>query len=93
MKARSFKEGQTTLTLLSFVPAILGFVHSFSGGTQGGLVAWLPVFLELRLLEGLLFAGTIDWTGWVAAFALSAAIATFCLTGSARQFKSEAVTV
>jgi sodium transport system permease protein len=83
--ARSYKEGQTYLTLLSLAPVVCGVVagvRELSGGALPGL--W-----ELSALRATLATGALDWQGLGTAAAGHAAIVAGALVLAARRVGDE----
>ncbi|WP_114395767.1 ABC transporter permease [Oleisolibacter albus] len=60
LTAKSFKEAQTYLTLLSFLPVILSFSGTLGSKDPTGPVLLAPVVGHLELLKDLVGSGTLD---------------------------------
>ena len=86
--AKSYKEGQTYLTMLSFVPAIIGFMGSF-GGDIPDAVKNLPIFAELENFGFLLQHGTISAGSVMIPVLLGLALTGLCVWLTARRFDNE----
>ena len=57
LAARSFKEGQTYLTLFSFLPVFVGLMATRS---DAPVAPGIPVLTEMHLLEGVFTTGRVD---------------------------------
>lgn len=84
MLAKSFKEAQTYIQLLSLAPVALLFNTSFSGGESGPLAKAMPVTGHSDLLSRLLTEGTIDTQQAALVTATSVAFTFLCLALSQR---------
>ncbi|WND02115.1 ABC transporter permease subunit [Temperatibacter marinus] len=73
--AKSFKEAQTYITMLSFFPALLGMMRSLTGNEAEGMLAHLPIFMDLEVLFHLLQDGE-----WLLSFWSIGALITFVLS-------------
>ncbi len=80
LAARSFKEGQTYLTLFSFLPVFVGLMATRS---DAPVAPGIPVLTEMKLLEGVLTTGRVDvgmLAGTAAIYAVLAASALVAAT-------------
>ena len=91
MSAKSFKEGQTYLNLLSILPAIVGLSLTFSSSPISGIKALLPVYAELNNLGDLLLKGSISLQPVLGAAALTLVLTFAALHYTARRFDSEGI--
>lgn len=84
MMAKSFKEAQTYIQLLSLAPVALLFNTSFSGGESGPIAKAMPVTGHSDLLSRLLTEGTVDTQQAALVTATSIAFTFLCLALSQR---------
>jgi sodium transport system permease protein len=84
MMAKSFKEAQTYIQLLSLAPVALLFNTSFSGGEAGPIAKAMPVTGHSDLLSRLLTEGTMDLRQAALVTATSIAFTFLCLALSQR---------
>jgi sodium transport system permease protein len=89
MVAKSFKEAQTYIQLLSLVPVGLVFMTTFSGSETGGLARIAPLTGQADLLRALMTEGRIDPAQAAIATAVTLAAAAIALALSARHVAHE----
>ncbi|HEX9932867.1 MAG TPA: ABC transporter permease subunit [Allosphingosinicella sp.] len=89
MLAKSFKEAQTYIQLLSLAPVALLFNSTFSGGETGSVGKIMPVTGHSDLLRRLLTEGTLDIRQAALVTATSLLFALLCLWMSQRQVGDE----
>lgn len=89
MLAKSFKEAQTYIQLLSLVPVGLVFMSTFSGSEPGGLARIAPLTGQADLLRALMTEGRIDPAQAAIATAVTLAAAAIALALSARHVAQE----
>jgi sodium transport system permease protein len=89
MLAKSFKEAQTYIQLLSLAPVAMLFNTTFSGGDSGRIGQAMPVTGHSDLLRKLLTEGTLDPAQAALVTATSLAFALLCLAISRRHVGDE----
>ena len=89
MLAKSFKEAQTYIQLLSLAPVAMLFNTTFSGGEAGRIGQAMPVTGHSDLLRKLLTEGTLDPAQAALVTATSLAFALLCLAISRRHVGDE----
>jgi sodium transport system permease protein len=88
MLAKSFKEAQTYIQLLTFAPILLVFLAMMSGET-GSLARMMPITGHADVLRNLLSSGTIDAAQIAAVSALTLGLCALGLIISRRQIRDE----
>lgn len=89
MLAKSFKEAQTYIQLLSLAPVALLFNTTFSGGETGSIGKIMPVTGHSDLLRRMMTEGTLDPKQAALVTATSLLFALLCLSISQRQVGDE----
>lgn len=89
MLAKSFKEAQTYIQLLSLAPVALLFNTTFSGGETGAIGKIMPVSGHSDLLRRLLTEGTLDPKQAALVTLTSLLFALLCLSISQRHVGDE----
>ncbi len=89
MLAKSFKEAQTYIQLLSLAPVALLFNTTFSGGETGSIGRIMPVTGHSDLLRRMMTEGTLDPGQAALVTATSLAFALLCLAMSQRHVGDE----
>ncbi|WP_119680017.1 ABC transporter permease [Indioceanicola profundi] len=89
--AKSFKEAQTYLTLLSFAPVVLAFSGSFGGREPEGFMEVAPVLGQIELLRALVADGELDLGKVAVASVLCLLLAAAALWQATRQLKDEKI--
>jgi sodium transport system permease protein len=90
--AKSYKEGQTYMTMLSFLPALAGYLVIFSEDKLGNIVSYLPIFTDMKSLQSILVDGVFNQQLAVTALVLSLVGAGVCLYLSERRLGHESMT-
>lgn len=85
--ARSFKEAQTYLSLLLFVPMLPGFLFSFDAVGQDSWMRALPIVGQQILMADLLRGEPAAGRG----AALLAALTLLCVAAAARCLRDERI--
>jgi len=91
LMAKTFKEAQTYMTLLSFAPVILGFAGSFGGREPEGWALLMPVLGQIELLRGLIADGAMDPARIAGVSLVCIAVAALALTQATRLLRSERI--
>jgi sodium transport system permease protein len=89
MLAKSFKEAQTYIQLLSLAPVALLFNSTFSGGETGGIGKIMPVTGHSDLLRRMMTEGTLDPKQAALVTLTSLLFALLCLAISQRHVGDE----
>ncbi len=89
--ARSFKEAQTYLSLLLFIPVIPGMVSTFVPMEDQPWMALVPVLGQHVLVDGVLAGEGLPVLGWVLSVVGLAAPTALCLWACARLLRSERI--
>ena len=89
--ARSFKEAQTYLSLLLFVPMLPGFFAQILGITTAPWMMPVPALAQQVLIGDLLRGEAIAWSSLLVAASSSCALAWACLAVTARLFRRERI--
>lgn len=87
--AKSFKEAQTYVTMVLFVPLMLSMVTTYNIADE--YVQWLPIAAQQQAMIAFLKGTTIAWPQLVAASAITLLIFALCSYVSGRMLKSEKV--
>lgn len=89
--AKSFKEAQTYLTMLSFAPALVGMMRSLTGEKAEGWLQTMPVMSDIEVLSGLLQNGDWQLGLWALASLITIALAGGFFVMAARLLDSERI--
>jgi sodium transport system permease protein len=89
--ARSFKEAQTQLSLLMFLPMIPGLLLSFQSFEPKPWMRIVPILGEQVVMGDLLRGQTIDPAGLALTAAATLALAGGCLVATARMLQKERI--
>jgi sodium transport system permease protein len=89
LRSKSFKEAQTSLTLLSLAPALIGFGAIFST-----LPEWsetLPILHQLNLMREVLLGSPLDVQSWLMSVFFAVSVTVPCLWASSKYLASEQI--
>lgn len=79
--ARSFKDAQTYMSLMVFVPMLPMMYTMINPGANEPWFVWVPVLGHQAVVKDLLLGGTLDWQAlakfWLVALPLAVALLTF----------------
>lgn len=89
--AKSFKEAQTYLTMISFAPALVGMMRTLTGSQATGFAAYLPVTADIEVLSGLLRGGSFNFGLWGVATVVTLILAIVFYTLASRLLDSERI--
>jgi sodium transport system permease protein len=89
--ARSFKEAQTQLSLLMFIPMIPGMLLSFQSFEPKPWMRVVPIFGEQILMGDLLSGKTIDPATLALTVATTLALTVVCIVATARMLQHERI--
>ena len=89
--ARSFREAQTFLSLLLFVPMIPGFIASVSPIDPQPWMMAVPALAQQVMLSGALRGDEADWIGLAATTMSSAALTALALWATGRALRREGI--
>ena len=89
--ARSFKEAQTYLSLLLFLPVLPGLVTTFVPFEGTALTALVPVLGQHQLIDDVLSGEGLSWVQLLASLAGVALPTALCLWACARLLRSERI--
>lgn len=89
--ARSFKEAQTQLSLLMFVPMVPGMMLSFQSFEPKPWMRVVPIFGEQILMGDLLRGKEIDPTTLALTAAATLALTVVCIVATARMMQHERI--
>lgn len=87
--AKSFKEGQTYMSMMMMVPAIVGYAKIYGDSKLPDFVNYLPIFSDMESLGSIFFAGVIDLKLTMAAIAAGLVGTALCLTLTVKRLSSE----
>ncbi len=91
MFSRSYKEAQTYLSLLLFLPMIPGFLFAFDAARPSGWMAAAPVVGQQVLLERVLRGEAFDVMAWTLLTLATLLLAVACVAATARLMASERI--
>ncbi|NVJ70728.1 MAG: ABC transporter permease [Alphaproteobacteria bacterium] len=89
--AKSFKEGQTYMSMLMMVPVIAGYAKLYGESKLPEFVHYLPIFADLESLARIFFDGTPDLMITLSALASSLLGTIVCLMLTSRRLASEQI--
>ena len=89
--ARSFKEAQTYLSLLLFLPMIPGFIGSILPLRTAVWMYPVPALSQQVLITEVLRAEPISWAGFAIAGLSAVALGMLCVLATAHVFKRERI--
>ncbi len=87
LSAKSFKEAQTYLTLLSFAPVMIGLYMFYADPADWATL--LPVVVQMEQLRDAAFGDPIGMVGIAANFGIALAVTAASLLASAHMLKQE----
>jgi sodium transport system permease protein len=87
--AKSFKEGQTYMSMMMMVPAIVGYAKIYGDSKLPDFVNYLPIFSDMESLGSIFFSGVVDLKLTLAAIAAGLVGTALCLTLTVRRLTSE----
>ncbi|MFC4348460.1 ABC transporter permease [Kordiimonas lipolytica] len=89
--AKSFKEGQTYMSMMMMAPVIVGYAKMYGENKLPAVTKYLPIFADVESLGRIFFDGSPDLAVTGAAF-LSAIVGTaICLWLTSRRLSSEQI--
>jgi sodium transport system permease protein len=91
LSAKSYKEANTYLQLISFAPVIVGLTLSLSGRQIEGALSYMPVISHLQNTQFALLEGGIELTAVLISGAICLALTVLCLFLAAKRLKSESI--
>ena len=91
LTAKSFKEAQTYISLMSILPVALSFGGSMGGQEPEGAILFAPVLGHIELLRGLVADGVVDPARTIGVALVCLAIVALALWQCTRVLKSERV--
>ncbi len=91
LNAKSYKEANTQLQMLTFVPAMVGMFFMFSDKTPEGIVALLPVVGQLHVMQESALGGAVSLLAIVLNGLVAVVIAMLCIEVAARKLGSESM--
>jgi sodium transport system permease protein len=91
MFGRSFKEGQTYLSMLLFVPMVPGMLLAFSSSRPGSWTAALPIVGHHELLAAALRGGALPLAGMMTSAAGSLLFAAILIAATGWLLASERI--
>jgi sodium transport system permease protein len=87
--AKSFKEGQTYMSMMMMVPAIVGYAKIYGDSKLPDFVHYLPIFSDMESLGSIFFSGVVDVQLTLAAIAAGLVGTALCLTLTVKRLTSE----
>jgi len=87
--AKSFKEGQTYMSMMMMVPAIVGYAKIYGDSKLPDFVHYLPIFSDMESLGSIFFSGVVDMKLTLAAIAAGLVGTALCLTLTVKRLTSE----
>lgn len=91
MFSRSYKEAQTYLSLLLFLPMVPGFLFAFDAVRPSGWMAAAPVVGQQVLLERVVRGDAFDLSAWALLTSATLLLALACVAATARLMGSERI--
>jgi len=89
IQVKSFKEGQSYISMFMMVPMFVAYVKIFGAGKLSESAFYLPILAEMESLGSLIFGGEISLSHMVSSFAV-AVLGTVVLTKlTAKKLESE----
>lgn len=89
--ARSFKEAQTYLSLLLFVPMMPGFAAQILGFGSEWWMFPIPALGQQVLIGDLLRGDAVSWAGWAASVVSCGLLTWACIAATSRLFRREGI--
>lgn len=89
LNAKSYKEANTQLQILTFVPALIGMFFMISDKVPEGMVAMLPIIGQLHVMQGSALGGGVSVLAIIMNGLVALGIAILCLEVAARKLGSE----
>ncbi|WP_417449700.1 ABC transporter permease [Kordiimonas sp.] len=87
--AKSFKEGQTYMSMMMMVPAIVGYSKIYGDSKLPDFVNYLPIFSDMESLGSIFFAGVVDVQLTLAAMTAGLVGTALCLSLTIKRLSSE----
>ncbi len=91
LSAKSYKEANTYLQLISFTPVIIGLTTSLSGKDIEGPLSYFPVISHLQNTQAALLEGGMDINMVLISGAISIGVGILCLILAAKRLGSETI--
>ncbi len=91
LSAKSYKEANTYLQLISFAPVIVGLSLSLTGKQIEGVLSYLPVVSHLQNTQAALIEGAQNFTLVAISGVISISLAILCLVLAAKRLRNEAI--
>lgn len=91
LKAKSYKEANTHLQLLSFVPVVIGMFVGFGGGAIEGAAAHLPVIAQLQAMQDAVITGSVALETLAINALIAMVAAAVCVEMASKKLGSEQV--
>ena len=87
--AKSFKEGQTYMSMMMMAPVIVGYAKMYGDSKLPEFVNFMPIFADVENLANIFFDGSADMNVLLAAIGSSFIGTILCLWLTARRLSSE----
>ncbi|WP_262689496.1 ABC transporter permease [Kordiimonas aestuarii] len=87
--AKSFKEGQTYMSMMMMVPAIVGYAKIYGESKLPAFVNYLPIFSDMESLGSIFFSGVVDIQLTAAAMTAGLLGTALCLSLTIKRLSSE----
>lgn len=87
--AKSFKEGQTYMSMMMMVPAVVGYAKIYGDSKLPEFVNYLPIFSDMESLGSIFFAGVVDIELTLSAIIAGLVGTALCLTLTVKRLTSE----
>ncbi len=87
--AKSFKEGQTYMSMMMMVPVVVGYAKLYGESKLPEVVQYFPFFADLESLARIFFDGTPSFAVTTAAIGSSLCGTAMCLWLTSRRLSSE----
>ncbi|MEX0300139.1 MAG: ABC transporter permease [Kordiimonas sp.] len=89
LNAKSYKEANTQLQILTFVPAMVGMFFMISDKTPEGLFALIPIVGQLHVMQESALGGAVSLLAIILNGLVAVVIAMLCVEVAARKLGSE----